>query len=317
MKAFVVLLLAGVTTLFSAGVLVAEEGPVVIRNKYLEVRTDRETGEITVLARGKPIVTSGRIVAAGRSPKVLPLADDRLGVDSFSVESSDGRFRASVSFCGDGRFLLIHPGLYNNAADLKSLTKLAVFRGAVAISDKGHSVRLLGTGGLVKSGKITGSYMWLAVAQPDNPGGVVAGFVSSDRGSGVVFADTTDNPLQIDAQIEYGRLLLKPEERCGAENFVIGYFDDVRDGMEAWADEVVRTYKIELRPQPSGYCTWYHAAASNEEAMVRQTEIAARELKPYGFDFLQIDDGWQDGIKKNGPRKNFTRSAPTGRTLRV
>ena len=92
----------------------------------------------------------------------------------------------------------------------------------------------------------------------------------------------------------------------------MGYFDDARLGLEAWADEVAEDYKIKLPPQPSGYCTWYHAGASNEEAMVKQTEIAAKELKPYGFDFLQIDDGWQDGVKSNGPRKNFTRVRPDG-----
>ena len=46
--------------------------------------------------------------------------------------------------------------------------------------------------------------------------------------------------------------------------------------------------------------------------MVKQTEIAAKELAPFGFNFLQIDDGWQDGISRNGPRKNFTRVRADG-----
>ena len=96
------------------------------------------------------------------------------------------------------------------------------------------------------------------------------------------------------------------------ESFAIGYFDDVREGFEAWADVVAKSNNIKLPPQPSGYCTWYHARASDEQAMVKQTEIAAKELKPYGFDFLQIDDGWQDGNSKNGPRKNFTRVRANG-----
>jgi hypothetical protein len=33
---------------------------------------------------------------------------------------------------------------------------------------------------------------------------------------------------------------------------------------------------------------------------------AAKELKPFGFDFVQIDDGWQEGVGGNGPRKNFS-----------
>ena len=40
--------------------------------------------------------------------------------------------------------------------------------------------------------------------------------------------------------------------------------------------------------------------------------FAAEKFGPYGFNFVQIDDGWQDGDakgpkdKKNGPHKNFT-----------
>ncbi len=105
---------------------------------------------------------------------------------------------------------------------------------------------------------------------------------------------------------------LKTAKNATSELFAIGYFDDVRDGLEAWANEVAKVNHIKLPPQPSGYCTWYHARASDEKAMVKQTEIAAKELKPYGFDFLQIDDGWQDGVKSNGPRKNFTRICANG-----
>jgi hypothetical protein len=82
--------------------------------------------------------------------------------------------------------------------------------------------------------------------------------------------------------------------------------------METWADGIAERYGIKLPPQPCGYCTWYHAGSSNEKAMVKQTEIAAKELAPFGFNFLQIDDGWQDGVSKNGPRKNFTRVRPDG-----
>ena len=54
-----------------------------------------------------------------------------------------------------------------------------------------------------------------------------------------------------------------------------------------------------------GYCTWYHARASNEKSLAAQTEFAAEHLKPFGLEFLQIDDGWQEGVRKNGPKKNF------------
>ena len=177
---------------------------------------------------------------------------------------------------------------------------------------------MLGTGGLTKLGKPTGSYMWLAAAEAKGRGGIVAGFLESKRGSGVIFADRRDGQLQFDAELEFGRMTIaprvaiEPDTDVFFETFVIGYFDDVCDGLEAWANEVAEANNIKLPPQPSGYCTWYHARASDEQAIVEQTEVAAKELKPYGFDFLQIDDGWQDGNSKNGPRKNFTRIRANG-----
>jgi hypothetical protein len=139
-----------------------------------------------------------------------------------------------------------------------------------------------------------------------------AGFVDVDRGSGVFFSEEKEKQLHLQAQVDFGRLTIKPGDEVASETFVIGYFDDVRVGLEAWADLFAEKYNIKLPPQPTGYCTWYHAGSSDEKAMVKQTEIAAKELAPYGFNFLQIDDGWQDGVSHNGPRKNFTRVRPDG-----
>ena len=147
--------------------------------------------------------------------------------------------------------------------------------------------------------------MWLAAADPQSRNGIVAGWVTTDRGSGIVFAEEKEKHLEIDAQLEYGRMTLKPGDEAESELFAIGYFDDVRVGMEAWADAVAKWNKIKLPPQPCGYCTWYHAGSSNEKAMVKQTEIAAKELAPYGFNFLQIDDGWQDGVSQERPAEEF------------
>lgn len=69
---------------------------------------------------------------------------------------------------------------------------------------------------------------------------------------------------------------------------------------------------MKLKPQPVGYCTWYHAHASSEKELPAQTAFAAENLKPFGFSFVQIDDGWQDGLKANGPMKNFTQVKSTG-----
>jgi hypothetical protein len=154
--------------------------------------------------------------------------------------------------------------------------------------------------------------MWLAVAEPKSREGIVAGWITTERGSGVVFVGGEGEFVRLEAQIDYGNLRILPHTEEQLETFSLGYFADTRIGLEAWADTVAKVYNIRLPPQPTGYCTWYHAGASNERDLRRLAEFVARHLKPFGFSVIQIDDGWQDGLKKDGPRRNFTSHRPDG-----
>ena len=171
-----------------------------------------------------------------------------------------------------------------------------------------------------------GSYVWLAVAEPqsrngvvgawlsqDRASGVVGAWLSQDRASGVVFPRVKEGRLTLEAQLHYGVRQFPPRTGIPLEYFVLGYFDDARLGLEAWADAVAKYYNVKLPPQPVGYCTWYmekFRGASDEKHFAELSEYAAKELAPYGFNFVQIDDGWQAGLKKNGPKKNFNTIEP-------
>ncbi len=69
---------------------------------------------------------------------------------------------------------------------------------------------------------------------------------------------------------------------------------------------MARYYRIALPPQPTVYCTWYHAGASNEKDLVENAAFAQQHLAPYGLSVMQIDDKWQAGESIEGPRKDFT-----------
>jgi len=60
------------------------------------------------------------------------------------------------------------------------------FTNAWAFAWWAAALNSLGTGGLLRPDKNPGSYMWTAVADPKTRRGVVAGWISTDRGSGVV-----------------------------------------------------------------------------------------------------------------------------------
>jgi hypothetical protein len=203
-------------------------------------------------------------------------------------------------------FVLVRPSFKK-----EGVTKeVKVFSGTVPRRE----LKTFGTGGLLAADKNPGSYAWLSVVDPTNRTGLVMGWVTQDRGSGVLFTKDATNGIEVSAKIEYGRLKLgdKAEE---LETLAIGFFDDARVGLESWADQVAKVYDIKLKPQPSGYCTWYsrpYGGASDEKHLAELVAFSAKELAPYGFSVVQIDDKWQAGVSTNGPKREFMRSAPDG-----
>ena len=189
------------------------------------------------------------------------------------------------------------------------------FRLKLDLPDAPGTLKALGTAGLTAPDAHPGSYAFLAIASPETRSGIVSGWISHDRGCGVVFSRIEDNAVQLEPQIDYGQLKIAPGASEPSELFAVGPFEDARLGLEAYADTIVRLYDIHLRPLPTGYCTWYsnkYGGACDEEHLAELASVAAEKLKPFGFDFVQVDDMWQDGQRRNGPAKVFTAHKPDG-----
>jgi hypothetical protein len=180
-----------------------------------------------------------------------------------------------------------------------------------------ENVRSLGTGGLGPA-DAAGSYSFVAIADPKTRHGIVCGWLTHERGIGVFFPRVADGRTAVAAQVDFGQFRIEPGGTRPVETAVIGYFDDARLGLEAYADAVAQKYGIKLAPQPSVYCTWYHGGASNQQRIADNTRFAAEHLQPFGLNVMQIDDKWQailpkgfahDGtIKRTGPIKVFVDS---------
>ncbi|MEI8036862.1 MAG: hypothetical protein WCJ14_00590 [Verrucomicrobiota bacterium] len=195
---------------------------------------------------------------------------------------------------------------------------------------KNGELKTLGTAGLLDAASNPGSYLFLTAANPATREGVVAGWLTHERGDGVVFSSVNKaDQVVFKAQLDYGHLRLPAGQSATLETLLIGHFADARIGQELFADAIKKQYHIRLHPQVNGYCTWYSevggmldakggAGACNEKDIVKLADFAAKEMKPFGFSFIQIDDEWQDGAthpdgsRINGPRRGFTRHKPDG-----
>lgn len=279
-----------------------------IANQSLSVSWDSQAGlSVVHVPTGWKFVSAGKLRAADGDAHTAQLTDKMFGeVQAVQIKYDDGG-QDELLLAGELPLVLIRSRLDNGAKEPVTLRQVQGLQATLDLGRPAESLRVLGTGGLKLPADKPGSYMWMTVADPQSRAGVVGGWLTTDRGSGAVLAGIENGQVRLNAQLDYGRLRLAPGQSETLETFAIGWFDDVRLGLEAWADAVAKVYQVQLPPQPCGYCTWYHSGASNEKELALTAALAAEKLAPFGFSVLQIDDGWQEGDpKKNGPRKNFT-----------
>jgi hypothetical protein len=291
-----------------------EAKKMIVKNESLLVSVDEGRGTFSVQVKGStaPFVTGGRLSQATGKPQIVAVRDKTFGEGrAVQVSYPDGG-SDRIALFPKVPFALFRTTLHNRGAAAAEHHHVISVSTDLHMGKPAEDIITFGTGGLIAPKQNPGSYAYLAVVDPHSRRGVVGGWLTHDRGSGVVFASAPDAQVRVEARIDYGKLRLAPGQSEDLETFALGWFDDARLGLEAWADAVARVYEIRLRPQPVGYCSWYHARASDAKRLAEQTAFAAKELAPFGFNLIQIDDGWQTGARREGPAKNFTTHKATG-----
>jgi hypothetical protein len=295
----------------------AEDQPVTIKNALLQVQYDPASGRFSVATPTSPqaFLTEGQFGTEGGTPSVVSVQHPVFGAGQAIVVTRADGGRDTVELFPDLPFALFRTALHNGGSEARIIRSFQPWQAMAMPGQPAAKLTTLGTGGLLPPGKNPGSYVWLALADPQSRHGIVAGWLTDARGSGIVFSPVENNHVRLAARIDYGRLQLAAGQTEELETFAIGYFDDARLGLEAWADAVAAERHIQLHPQPVGYCTWYsepYGEAADEQHLATLADFAAKNLASFGFSVVQIDDHWQAGVSKNGPKRNFTTHNPAG-----
>lgn len=298
---------------------VALPGPAAetIANESLRVTYDEvgQTFTAAESASGKCFLTAGQLEGTPVKVRVEAARDRVFGKGRRIVVTRNDGGANSLELYRRLPFLLVRGTRHNGGKGLLDLTNAVPATFTLDLGKPAAGLRTVGTGGLLAPDKNPGSYLFLTCADPATRRGVVAGWVTEDRGSGAVFSDVKDGQVGFKAQIDYGHLRIPAGGSATLETMAAGIFEDARIGSELYADAIQRQYAIKLPPPPAVYCSWYaekHGEAGDEKSTVELAKFAATELKPFGFGAVQIDDEWQDGPKLNGPRRGFGRVRPDG-----
>jgi len=285
---------------------------ITIENGLLSIRYSPETATFTA-QRGKELfikqgcleeVTDARNVTA-RSINIK----DSLGVGrGIRLSFPSGRI-FTLALYKNLPFLSIGVSIHNPTDKTATIDKLASGTLPIDLGKPPKDLRALGCDGLTPADADRTSYTFLALADPETTAGVVCGWLTQGRASGIVSSEKDDDLVTIEARAEYGKLLVPPGKTVKGETLVIGYFDDCLAGLEAYAETIAKAHQIKLPKVPSGYCTWYskpNGGASDEKHIAELAEFCEKNLTKFGFDTLQIDDKWQIS------RRDFTSHNPKG-----
>ncbi|MEI7534475.1 MAG: hypothetical protein WCK57_08905 [Verrucomicrobiae bacterium] len=302
---------------FSGTALLANAAVFTVENQSLVVRYDDAAGTFSVVEKisGAVFVKSGKLDLTNANAKVEGVRDNEFGRGQGIVLVQPDGSTASLELYPDLPFVLVRGLRHNQSQEIIDLSKVIPATFTLDLGRPASELCTLGTAGLTKPGKNPGSYLFLTCADPETRRGVVAGWLTEDRGSGVLFSSVKDGAVDFKARIDYGHLHIPTGTTAKLETLAIGIFDDARIGEELYADAIKRQYHITLRPRTAAYCSWYaeqHGEAGDEKSTVALAKFAAKELKPFGLGVVQIDDEWQDSIHFNGPRRGFDRVRPDG-----
>ena len=271
-------------------------GAWVLANGLLRVTCDPKDGAFTAEAGARKFVECGRTGDAADPVETVRAIDvkDTLGVGkALELQRKSGRTETIALYEGVP-LVCVKATVKNAGAEPMTITTLTPLVATVNAGADKAALRAFGPEGPYPIKGDKSNYAFAAIAEPKSRAGVVCGWLTHHRASGIVTVKGGEGPLGLEARGEYGKWRLPPGQTLRTETAAIGWFDDALAGLETYASAVAKAHEIKLRDRvPSGYCTWYHAQALDEKRMAALAKFCQENLAKFGLDFLQIDDGWQ------------------------
>jgi hypothetical protein len=288
------------------------QGNITIDNGIVSVCCYVEDGTFSVRHRNKLFIKRGcmqKVTHENTPAAWVVTKKGNLGTGSaIEVKFSSG-YTYTLALYSNMPFLFTKSNIHNVTDKTIIVNRMTAVSLDTDLGKPAKDLRVLGCDGLTTAEQDRISYTFLALAEPKRRSGVVAGWLTNDKTSGIVLSKSNKSSVTIEGRSEYGNLRIEPGDNADGETFAVGFFDDALVGLEEYAGAIAKQYKIRLPEIPSGYCTWYsrpHGGASDETHMAELAEFCSKELTKYGFNLLQVDDKWQLS------RRDFTSHNPKG-----
>ncbi len=125
--------------------------------------------------------------------------------------------------------------------------------------------------------------------------GLVCGYLRNQSAQGQVRFDRGDDRLTLSADSTLGpNFVLPAGGEIHSEPFILLIGGDPYQALESYAALMGRLQNARVDSIVNGWCSWFYTFEHvTEEEVLRNAEFAARELKPFGLEYIQVDEGFQ------------------------
>lgn len=158
--------------------------------------------------------------------------------------------------------------------------------------------------------------MWnLAFYRGDREEGLVIGFLENKVADGQITAwygrtighASLQDGFALIVESTYNReFTVKPGATISSGRLIFNIAPDPFTALESYAEAIGKVHQVRLNAVINGWCSWFYTHEYvNEEEILRNADFAARHLKPYGLEYVQIDAGYERAYGDWEGNKNF------------
>lgn len=302
----------------------------VVESPFFRVHFDSATGRFYLFQKGGGTLVSGGIARAITDDAVFSTADTRYErtVEATPVKDRLGSGQQLRATCIDGQGRLdfsIQVTVYENrnAAVLEvtcrnTSSDTPLVMGAMeplrAVADADGWCAWPGMTRVLTNGRMyydPGKVAEFTPGEPleswwnvglhagDRRPGMALGYLENNHAMGqlhLVRDANITNPDAFSLVVTSGYqrdFTLRPGDSVSSDRFVFCTAEDSYTALEDYAQCMADAHTIHLNPVANGWCSWFQSYEGvTEEDVLHAAQFAARHLKPYGMEYVQVDDGF-------------------------
>lgn len=124
----------------------------------------------------------------------------------------------------------------------------------------------------------------------------VLGYSENKSGLGqLLISKIAPNEISFLAESVYDpETILHPGKTISSDRFMINIADNPYSALENYAQATGALQKARTYSIINGWCSWFYTLSKvSEDEVVTNTEFAAKHLKQFGLEYIQIDEGYQ------------------------